>query len=216
MRGQTAKKVARDEVVQDLGTIVEVNDDGLVVESELGRFRAVRAVSCLVEPELDDEVLFAGRPSGKLYVLAVLERHSSKITVSGPGDLCVRTQKGRFAVAAAEGVDLVSSRDISLTSNEVQVRASRGLMFVKDLEFLGERLFGQVDAVKVCSQKIERFVERVVDRVKRSYRFIEDADHVRAGQVDYVSENSMRLKGHNAFLHADLLVKLEGDQIHLG
>lgn len=218
MLANTARKIeAADEVIQDIGRVARVEPQGVVVECARGTFHARRATSCLVEPEVDDEVLFAGKSSGALYVIAILERReASAITLSTRGDLRVTTTDGRIALAAAKGIDLVSSRDISLTSDEVQLRASRGMLFLRTLQYVGERVIGDVGLVKTTATKLERIAESIVERVKRSYRYVEDADHVRAGNIDYVSEDTMRLKGRNAMMHADLLVKLDGDQIHLG
>jgi len=211
--------VIQDVFIQDVGKVRSVEDGRIVVEtSDAGvTFRAKRAVSCLVEPAPDDVVLFAGKTSGDLYVLAVLEREDEdELVLRAEGDLTLQVDRGRFAVVASDGVDLVSSKDISLTSGELQVRASRGHVFVKRLELLSERLFGETEAVKLVSGKLERIADVVIDRVKRSYRFVEDMDQLRAGQIEHVAEETMRLKGENAFLQADKLTKVDGDQIHLG
>lgn len=219
MRTAIAKRVEHESVLQEMGVVARVDrgsgEARYQVEHDGVTYDARRAVSCLVEPEEGDQVLFAGRPSTDLYVLAVLERPTAAITVQVPGDLTLRVDKGRFAVAAV-GVDLVSSRDLSLTSHEVAVRTSHAHVLAKQIELVGERLFGDVEAVKMVTRAFERVAERVVERVKRSYRYIEESDHVRSGQLDYVAEESLRLKGENAFVQADGLVKVDGDQIHLG
>lgn len=214
MRAATQHQLA-DDVIQEIGAIAAIEDGRFVIEGN-GRFRAKRAVSCLVEPEVGDEVLFAGRSSGDLYVLAVLERKAAgAVLVRAPGDLTIKAD-GRIAIASPEGVDVVTSKNIALTGGGIEVRAGHGHVFVRHLDFIGEKLVGEVEALKVVSGKIERIAERVIERVKRSYRFIEEMDQLRAGQIEYVAEETMRLKGENAFVQADKLAKVDGDQIHLG
>ncbi|MCA9610485.1 MAG: DUF3540 domain-containing protein, partial [Myxococcales bacterium] len=53
-----------DDVIQEVGAVRAVEDGRLVVHTGGSTFRCKRAVSCLVEPQIDDVVLFAGRSSG--------------------------------------------------------------------------------------------------------------------------------------------------------
>jgi hypothetical protein len=39
---------------------------------------------------------------------------------------------------------------------------------------------------------------------------------VRARQIDYVAEKNVSVRGHNTLLTAEQLVKLDGEQVHLG
>lgn len=89
-------------------------------------------------------------------------------------------------------------------------------MFVRRLEAVGDTLFGDVRSVKTIVGKLERVAEHAIERITRSYRFIEEAEHVRAGSFEVVASEAMRLKGENSFVQAENLVKIDGDQIHLG
>lgn len=206
------------QVLQDVGDIVSATDDRFTIACDGATFTARRAVSCLVEPKVGDHVFFAGRSSGDLYVLAVLERteEGTEVVMRVAGDLTLKVDHGRFAVAASEGVDIVSKEEIALTSKSVEVRATRAQMFVRRLEVVGDALFGDVRSVKTMVGKLERVAEHAIERITRSYRFIEEAEHVRAGSFEVVANEAMRLKGENSFVQADNLVKIDGDQIHLG
>lgn len=112
MRSANAQRAdLEDQVLQDVGDIVSTNDDRITIACDGATFTARRAVSCLVEPRVGDHVLFAGRLSGDLYVLAVLERNEgAEVVMRVAGDLTLKVDHGRFAVAADEGVDIVSKR----------------------------------------------------------------------------------------------------------
>ncbi len=217
MRAASAdKRVVEDHVIQEMGEIVMASDGRFSIACESGTYTARRAVSCLVEPAVGDRVLFAGKPSSELFVLAVLERSSDEVVVQVPGDLTLQVDRGRFAVAARDGVDLVSKAQVALTAGAVEVRASRGHVFLKHLELIGETVFGDVGSMKSVVGKVERLAKHAIERIERSYRFIEEAEHVRAGSFEVVAEDTMRIKGENAFVQAEMLVKVDGDQIHLG
>lgn len=204
---------------QDRGTVVAIEEGrDVVVHAEAGRVRARQAVSCLVTPEVDDEVLLATFPSGEVYVLAILERPDGTATrVSAPGDVTFQVAHGAFTVAASEGVRIVSSDDLELTSTKsLKVRAPEGQVFFNKLLYLGERVVAEVAQAKTVVGAVESVADRVVERVKRAYRFVEELDQLRAEYIDYAATKNVRLRGHNALVTAEQLFKVDADQIHLG
>ncbi len=209
---------AADDVIQDVGRIAEIEGETSVVHTDAGTFHAKRAVGCLVDPEVGDKVLFGGSLSDRLYVLSVLERAgdggATRIRVQG--DLVMQVKDGRYIVTAAEGVDLASGQEITLTSREIRMRAAEGQAFFERFSYLGKKLFAEAEQVKTVVGLFDTVLERFSQRVKRSYRFIEELDQVRARQIDYTSEENLRLRGKNTLVTAKSLVKVDGGQIHLG
>lgn len=207
-----------EEVYQDIGGIVEADAESrqYKVETDDGTFHAQRAVSCLVEPELGDRVLFAGQHKGTLYILGILEREGTEARrLSVPEGVVITSKNGRVAIAAPQ-VDLVSSKELTLTSKDFQLRAAQGLIFLENLSYLGTRLSAELEQVKTVAGHVESVAERVVQRAKRAYRFVEEMDQVRANAVDYAARALMRFHGDNVVGTAKKLVKFDGEQIHLG
>ena len=78
------------------------------------------------------------------------------------------------------------------------------------LELPGQRRF--------LDLAIERLLElhgSTID-VGRVRRTVEELDHVRAEQIDYAAKKTMSLHGDNAIVTANELVKVDGEQIHVG
>ena len=217
MNALIKKLETKDEVFQDVGTVDEIEGDTFVVRNSAGQFRAKQAVSCLVEPEPNDEVLFAGRRSGGLYILGVLERPEGTVTrLCVPGDLTIQLREGKLVFAASEGVDIMTSKDISMTSTSFTLRALQGEVFFDRLAYLGKKAIAEVESVKTAVTYFDSVLERFTQRVKRSYRTVAEIDQVRSKQIDYSAKQNMRLRGKNALVNADALVKIDGEQIHLG
>jgi hypothetical protein len=84
------------------------------------------------------------------------------------------------------------------------------------MSFLGSFLQAQIQRIKLTASSFDSVLERFLQKVGRSYRIISGVDHVRAEQIDYAAKNNASLRAKNAMITAEGLVKLDGDQIHLG
>lgn len=217
MRSTARKQEYKTEVSQELGTVTRIEGATFVARTEEGEHRARRAASCLLEPEVGDLVLLAVATDGRSYVLAVLEREEGAAgSIVADGDLTIKLVKGRFAVAAQEGVELVSGKDVSVVSGDLRVNAVDGTVALTRLSFLGDVVRAEIAKAKVLAGSFDTIAERISQKVKRAYRIVEETDHLRAEAVDYVAKKTMSLRGQNALVTAEELVKVDGDQIHLG
>jgi hypothetical protein len=177
---------------------------------------ARRAKSCLVAPEIGDNVLCAFGPDGA-FVLAVLEGGEGAPTrLAVDGDLHVESRDGRVAIASPRGIDLVSGGAVAMTSAEVHVRAGKGSVTVDELGFFGKLLRAEVAKVVLAAQEVDTVLTRLTQRAKRVFRFVEELDQTRAGTVDLRAQNLVAIRGENAIISARVLTKVDGEQIHLG
>jgi hypothetical protein len=212
-----ALKIEDEGIFQEVGEVTAREGSALTLNSASGTFHAERAFSCLIEPEIGDRVLFAGSQAGGLFVLAVLTRESDappKLAVEG--DLHVGLKGGRFVVAAKDGIDLITPEEAAITAGSLRVHANEGHLFLDTLSHLGSQVVSEVKKVKLISGIFDSVIDRVSARVKRSYRTVEEIDQLRAEQIDYKAEQNVRIRGKNALVTAEKLVKMDADQIHLG
>lgn len=198
---------------------VVVGLEGRVVAVDIGDaiYEARRAVSCLLEPALDDTVLLAVGDDGMAHVLSVLEREEGTRALIGfDGDVVVKVATGQFTVIAQEGIDLASARDVTVTARGMRVSAAEGSVTLDRLAYVGRVVHAEVERVKHVGAVFESVVERVSQRIKRSFRIVEELDQVRAEQIDYSAQKNLHFHGHNALVTAEELIKMDGEQIHLG
>ncbi|AUX31077.1 MULTISPECIES: DUF3540 domain-containing protein [Sorangium] len=222
MRSNVARKLERIETVepeaayQAVGRVVRAAGTAFVVAAGAAEIEACRAVSCMVEPVAGDEVLVSVLPERRAYILAVLEREGRDVSVVLEGDLHVKLPRGRFVVGAAEGVTLASGKEVGVVAGELKVNARLGSVLVESLSYLGTAVQAEIEKAKVKAAALDASVERVTQRLKRVYRFVEEFEQLRAERVDYVAKKNMSLRGENTLVTAEELVKLDGAQIHLG
>lgn len=161
---------------------------------------ARRAFSCLVQPEAGDVVLL-GQAGPLTYVLAVLERR---------GDAAMRVALPDGATVAADGGRLnIAAETLVMEAATTQVAAGT-------LGVSATRTDARLGTVSAIAEAIETIATRIIGRFRRSYRFVEEGEHLRARDIDQRASGHLGLKGDTTTLQAGLVVKIDGAQIHMG
>jgi hypothetical protein len=96
------------------------------------------------------------------------------------------------------------------------VNAVEGSVVLQGLSFLGDVVRAEVDRVKLVAQTFDSVLERLTQKVQRSYRTVTETDQLRAERIDYTADKVMSLHAEHALVSADELVKVDAEQIHLG
>jgi hypothetical protein len=211
-----AKQLVSDEAYETTGHVVRLEGRTVVLRTGRGEIRAERAVSCLVEPVEGDYVLAAIDGRRETYVLAILRREESKVTLSADGDLELKAPLGRVAIVSRDGVDVASGGDVSVVARSVSMKARLGSVVFERLSYIGDVVRAEVSKTRLEGGVVERFIDRFTENVKRSFRKVEEIDQVKAKRIDYGAEQSLALHSENTVVTAKELVKVDGAQIHVG
>ena len=100
-----------EEVSSYCGTVTELGEAGLIID---GVTHAERALSCLVEVEVDDQVLYC-MAANRGYVLAVLSgKREQEAVLSLPGREAVTIHSRKLGVLGEESLTLQSHGDIAV------------------------------------------------------------------------------------------------------
>jgi lipopolysaccharide export system protein LptA len=197
------------------GIVTSADATTFVVLSGSTTLHAARAVSCLIEPKTNDRVMVARTVEG-CFVLAVLTRSTEGATqISHTGDLEIKVSGGRLGLTATEGVSLVGA-DVSIAAGQVNIRAAAGQVIVQALDYIGSSVRAEIDSSSLVASTVDHVINRLKQRVQRSYRTIEEFDQVRAERIDYTARKTMTLHAANAIITSEGLVKVDGEQIHVG
>ena len=211
-----ARALGNEETFLEYGTVKLAEGDAFRVAAESGAVTAKRSFSCLVEPLSGDTVLVSRAASG-CYILAILERHGNQhACLAFKGDADLRVKQGRLRVAAQEGIDLVTAKDTALVSPELSVNSVQAEVSIQHLSFFGAFLQGQIAKIKLIGQTCDSVFERVSQRAKRSYRWVEELEQLTAGQLSYLVKKLMSLRGKYSVLTAQEDVRIDGDKILMG
>ncbi len=209
-------------VLGQIGDVVGLMNQRYIVRCATSDVIADRALSCLITPVVGDRVLVAHAPDGDgedgaAYVLAVLERTGAEpVCVETRGDTQWAVRDGGFAIAAEGPIDLVTKSALSLVAGKAKLLAGEGLATFGTLAVAARSVLAEADTVKVAAGWIDSVVTRMSERIRRSYRVVEETEQVRAGQVDMVAEKNLTMRATNAVITAKTLAKVNAGQVHIG
>ena len=132
------------------------------------------------------------------------------------GDLELQVPDGQFSVAASNGIGLVSKSQVSVVSAEVKVNAVEANVALQKATLVGKYLQTEFDRIKSFATSFDGVFERFSQKAKNAYRRVDGLDQLKAEHVDHSAKKTMNLHGENAVMTARQLVKVDGEQIHMG
>lgn len=192
-------------------------EESYMIHGSSGIFVATVAFSCLVRPIAGDKIMYTRDPEGGCYILAILERPSgSDALLSFPGDVRVESKKGTVAIAAASGIDLATGSTVTMSASEVSVSAVNGRLNVLDLQATGDSFTGTLNRVHLISDAVDVVAQRVTQRLKSCYRWVEEIEHITAGQMIHKVSNLFSVRARQTAITAKDDVKIDGERLHLG
>src|SRR5262249_48463406 len=146
---------------------------------------ALVAFGCIVQPEPGDRVLTAVT-DGTIWVTAVLERCSAApMRLWAERDVAIISARGDVSLTAARTINLDAAERARLAAPEIDLHAGVARFALDELVQVGRRASLLVARVRYVGEMIETFAEHVLTRTRRSSRFIEDSDQLRAGDIDH-------------------------------
>lgn len=210
-----ARKLEVKAVYQEFADVVAAGEV-LTLSTSTGNVIARKAASCLLVPDVGDRVLVAVDGRGEAFVLAVLERDSeTRATLELPRRTMVQAAE-RLSFVAPEGIDVVGGDEVRIASANVAVNSARTRIASRVVDVVGEAVGAELGTVKVVAKTVDSILERVSQRVQRSFKWVEQTDQVKARQLDYAAETIAHFRGEHTVVSAKDLVKVNGEQIHMG
>lgn len=210
-----ARKLEHRAIYQEYAEVISAGDV-LELRAPSGCIVARRAASCLLMPSVGDRVLCVVEERGDAFVLAVLERaDDSRATLVMDGAVTLRT-KEKLSLVGEKGVDIVGAETVRIAGKSVDVNSIETRIASHAVELLGDVVKADLGKVKYVAKSIDGLIDRVTNRVKRSFRTVEEIDQVKARHLDYSAEHVAHFRGETTVVTAKDLVKVNGEQIHVG
>ena len=200
------------EPVQGRATVLAVAHNGPVcmctVRTRQGDLTARQAASCLLVPRTGDQVWLAGDLEQGIYVAAILERHELVAEQ-------IRLPAGS-SIEATSGALTLRADSLHLAGAQLTVQVDAAALCAQKVTGVGRDVVWSFGRIKVISELLESFADRLVQFSRWSQRTVDGLDQVRSTHIDYRAEQTLQLQAENLIANASNLVKVDGEQIHLG
>jgi hypothetical protein len=200
---------------------IEVRVAGIVnnwylFDHQLGSNRAKLSASCLLAPEVGDEVLvFAGKTSH--YIVSVLTRANSHqpaeiMFASGAQVVC---QSGTLGFKA-DTVSLNGTETVDINAHRLSIKSTKSELRSGTFD----AWIGKVDAkalsVKLVANQVSTVFGRLIARAKQSFRWVEGVDETRAQRIRMATSDRIQMTSQHTSIRAEGYVKIDGEKIDLG
>ncbi|MBD2786025.1 DUF3540 domain-containing protein [Xenorhabdus sp. DI] len=190
-----------EQLQQIVGQVVNILHDGsVVVENQNRSWHCQQAASCLLTPEIGDNVLLV-QANKQHWILAILERaqQQNPAEIKVPGDLSITAQG-----------------NLNLNSNGLNIIADNGNCHINEMQYSGESLSAWVSVTKMIGNQFESVWQTVTQLSHRLFRHTTQTEQVHAGQLDMRAESYARLHAQNTVVSAKAITKIDAEQIHIG
>ena len=212
-----AAMIKAEQVFQEYGIVKSENCGSFTIETGSGIWEARAAVSCLLNPQVGDKVLITAHPAHKAFILAVLERENdARSELLFPNGVTIKSGEGNVNFVAREDINLLSENRIQMISRETGIHSAKAEIAVDEMSFWGKFLDAQVTSIRLLAKGFESVIERLRQRLTRSFRTIEEVEHIKADRYDCQAKSLLSLKGKYSTIVAHEDVKIDAERIHIG
>ncbi len=195
----------------EYGTVLRTQaNNSFVVAATDGELACEQAVSCIVRPQPGDRVLISQDQEEGSYILAVLSHGTSRqgTDIEFRGDVRVRVREGSLSLAAEDKLEC--------SGEHYAVYAQNGEIAVARLSVLGRVIQWQAKKILAVAENVEHVFHSLTQRLRESQRYVEEHEDVQCGSARHLVEETLTMQAKNINHMAEEVVKVDGEQVHLG
>lgn len=197
---------------------VQCDGDELLVASGEALYTCRRAAGCLLLPEPGDLVL-ASLPTGNGnaktyatgYVLAVLERAPS--TAESPAQVHLGAH---VLLQADESLQVEGGQRLGVSAVSTHVTTDRARMRARRVSLVASVVENTLGTIATVAKGVETTCRTLTQRLHERFSFVEDLDETQAGTSRTVVQDTCHLHGRIVHATASEIVKVDGEEVHLG
>lgn len=178
-----------------------------VVSGDL-QTEALRAASCLLEPEIGDTVACLEIAPSQYWIVAVLQREE------GVKDVLRFQRSARVETAGSELA--LKADSIAMNSCAFRLATEDADLLADRAQWVGEEFKGVGKAFRIAGALLSTAFDRVSHFSKHYLRRTEGLDRVQAQMLQQDATQLMQISAEHTVINGEKLVKARGGQIHLG
>jgi len=206
----TEIQAARGEAAIAHGEVGEVHKARFRLETDRGPILARRAVSCLVEPQAGDRVLYLVEEDGRGTILHILSRaeSSSRDTVVSNPDGALRL-RGQSVAVETPGAHTVSAGSVAINAATADLMAGT-------LTMSGETLRQVYGRTQTNTRSQETMAERIVTKALERIEIIDNTDNQFVGTMSLKVTGVLTQSSYTTVLVAEEDLRMDGKRVTVG
>lgn len=200
------------------GTLLERSASGYLVDFDQTTMLCRKAAACLLDPEPGDEVLAAVAAEGKTWILSVLERFDSAATArfTLAEDAVIKASQGELQLHTLKGTEIASSGTIRMSAQRLDLSAEEGNWLVRSLSMIGNSFESVWKDVRQTGSSIRTTCTTWMQYLGDSFRHVKNLDESSAENVRIMASDTLQQHGKFVNTTAVEVVKVDGQEVHLG
>lgn len=216
---ELARRVEPVEAKLSCAVVTEAHPEQtcFTVEQAGHRVASGLAESCLLRPEVGDEVLLAETGDGRAFITAVLERTGDaarRLEVRGDAEL--RAASGRLDVTARDGMALRTPGELNLTAAGLGITAAVGRVMVGNLTMAGKLARVAWDQVRLRAASADTSVDRLMARFKLRSTKVDGLDRQEAQMLQQEVRGVHTIQNDYTVMRSREDMRMDAKQIIMG
>ncbi len=185
----------------EYASIISVTEQGYILKPDNGSsVIAQQAFGCPFTPIIDDQVMFVRCANRGVFIINILQRKHNQAA----------------AISNKNGIELQSTNHINISANDINMTSNNTQVISQQYSHTSQKLDVKSDTTQFYSRTIESISERLVQKVKDSFKVIERLEQVSANDIIQNIKNAFIQRSRQVDISAKSDVKINGDRIHMG
>ena len=184
------------------------------------RITCRRAAGCLLDPATGDLVLLSmsGEEGGRYWILSVLERASggAPVSLTLHDGAVVSACKGHLALRSEKEIGLHTSGRMSLSADSLDLSARKANWLVRSLSVFGGSIESVWEQARQTVASMQTVCSTWVQHLGDSVRHVKELDETHADHVRIMAKDTLQTQGKFVNHTASEVVKIDGQEVHLG
>lgn len=174
-----------------------------------------KAFSCLVQPQVQDTVLYSFDQYQQAFIVAILHRtEDSQLTVQLPANATIACDQN-LTLRSGQHTSIISEQITQLSQKNV-IKTDEAVMDFNNAVIKGSKLHSHIRHIHSISDLISTMAKQAIQKFGSYVRKSEVSDQVQAAQMGRKVDGLYTMNSKHTIMVSQKDTKIDGEHIHMG
>ena len=196
--------------------VVAINDSEILLTSHDGVIKAQMSFSCVLTPEIGDQVLWAPTAIGSFVMSILTRKTTAQAEMNFKNGVRISTSTGDLQLSSANDLSIHALAQAKVFARELDASTLKANLYAEDATVHGVQL-------NLVFQKIHQVCDTFTKMAKTAFyafdtcvKKVKDVDKIQAGQMHHEAEQVMATRGEHMLVSAKQDIKMNAERVHMG